>query len=69
MAVKIPSEVALSICRKIRDENRGFPASLQALRCRNCEACCNGAVIKSSRDGRACCLVRQRYAMIVAVKV
>lgn len=67
MAVKIPSEVALAICQKIRDENRDTPSSGQAMRCQSCVACCKGAVIKS--HDRACCLVRQRYARTITVKV
>lgn len=69
MAIKIPQETALSICRKIWDENRNDPSSPQALRCRNCEACCGGSVIRSRDGGRVCCPVSQRYARSIAVMV
>lgn len=66
MAVKIPREVALSICEKIREENRSRPLAAQARQCRSCEACCGGAALKSPAGDRACCLVRQRCARLVA---
>jgi hypothetical protein len=67
MAVQIPPEVASSICSRIRDENRDKPLDLQALQCRNCEACCSGLATKAG--GRACCLIRQRYARTVVIAV
>jgi len=66
LAVKIPREVALSICEKIREENRSSPLAAQARQCRSCEACCGGAPMKSLASDRACCLVRQRCARLVA---
>jgi hypothetical protein len=68
-AVNIPRELALSICEKIREENRSRPLDPQARQCRNCEACCGGAALKSPAGGRACCLVRQRCARLVALPV
>ncbi len=68
MAVNIPREVALSICEKIREENRSRPFDPQARQCRNCEACCGGAALKSPND-RACCQVRQRCARLMATSV
>lgn len=67
--VNIPREVALSICEKIREENRSKPSDPQARQCRNCEACAGGAVIKSQTGGRPCCLVRQRCARLLAMAV
>jgi hypothetical protein len=69
MAVNIPREVALSICEKIREENRARPFDPQARQCRSCEACCGGAAIKSPAGDRACCQVRQRCALLVAQPV
>ena len=68
-AVKIPREIALSICEKIREENRASPRAEQARRCLSCEACCGGAPMKSPAGDRACCLVRQRCARLVAAPV
>jgi hypothetical protein len=69
MALKISREVALSACEKIRDENRSRPSTPQAQQCRRCETCRNGAVIKAEMDDRACCLVRQRCARLLATQV
>jgi hypothetical protein len=67
--VNIPREVALSICEKIREENRSKPSDPQARQCRNCEACADGAVTKSQDGSRPCCLVRQRCARLLALAV
>jgi hypothetical protein len=69
MVANIPREVALSICEKIREENRSKPSDPQARQCRNCEACTGGAVIKSKTGDRTCCLVRRRCALLVATVV
>ncbi|OPY25734.1 MAG: hypothetical protein A4E28_02957 [Methanocella sp. PtaU1.Bin125] len=67
MAERIPYEVALSLCRKMRDENREAPTTAQARQCRACEACCGAQAIKPL--DRACCQVRRRYARTVACRV
>jgi hypothetical protein len=69
MTARITREMALSICETIREENRARPSGPQALRCQNCEACSGGTVIKSQRGDRPCCLVRQRYARLIAMPV
>ncbi len=69
MAVKMTREMALSICEKIREENRARPSDPQAQQCRKCEACSSSSPIKSHADGagRPCCLVRQRCARLLAM--
>lgn len=69
MAMRIPPQVALSICEKIREENRSRPSDPQALQCRSCEACCGGRAMKSPARDRPCCQVRQRCARLVATAV
>jgi hypothetical protein len=63
----IPREVALSVCEKIRQENRSRPSGTQALQCRQCQACRGGEAVESG--DRPCCLVRQRCARLLATRV
>ncbi|HEY3274371.1 MAG TPA: hypothetical protein VGJ92_11440 [Methanocella sp.] len=69
MVSNIPRDVALSICEKIREENRSRPFDPQAQQCRNCAACCVDPAVRSPAGERTCCLVRRRCARLVATVV
>ena len=68
MSSHISREVALSLCRKIREENRARPVSPEARQSRRCEACCGSRVMKGAGDGgRPCCQINRRYASLLPV--